>query len=825
LGSTDCIIDDFSKDWYKKWASVIGFPKAKHPKFWETAAIVEVLDERGYLKKGMTGIGFGVGNEQLASVFASKGVKITATDQDPSTQKAQKWNNGQLTNNKNVIYYPDIVEKETFDELVTYEPYDMNEFNDSYKGKYDFLWHNCVVGHLGSMKNSVNHLLMSSAYLKQGGSMVFTTEVNISNLNKTISDNSDTIIWRLKDIEELFTKMLKKGMVAERFHLRLGDKKDDNRINYNHNYAKEGIAVQVAATYSEKFDNPDYSEIKIPFSNYAITQVVLIFKKTKKIDKSLIKKYKEDTKENEKIINEHKTHNMDLADYYTSYSSEDYTSAELIPYKTLYNINLKPGEIKDIEINYINMSSISVFDFSFNTPKNLPPLVIGTLNPINRDSIFADTSWASPNRPSTTFIRESSSDDPSINLHRARPGEKFKFIVRLKAPMKKANYSEEFSLIFEGMGAVSSSAIGININVAKHAKKFFKSQIMPTSKHVTVEEFFELIVWIADRPDREYIVENFSKYLDNLFENEFYLRIHINGYEFIYFLKSYLESINIFGFDDDESAYYLDSYYEYKIDVRKPTHKNLPGGEALFILANPRSGNNAIAESLKKLTNYHMLSGQKILDYNLMSKPTIVINHLSRRNFLLNFENEVDHKVITIIRNPLDVLLSGFRFAQKNRVAGWTIDPVFRKSIFGINKNPSSREFKKWSRSQGARNMLKVTDSWLDDADAIIKYEDFIDNGPKAIKKLLTNLGIIDRFDNEKINASVDDIQKNLFSNGYNSHRWSTEKESWYKFIDKRTAKNIYKYHKNYFDRLNYNIDFNSALSKKEIKENIKKYW
>jgi hypothetical protein len=51
-----------------------------HRKLWEWAAISQALDERGMLADGKRGIGFAVGTEPLASLFASRGATIDATD-------------------------------------------------------------------------------------------------------------------------------------------------------------------------------------------------------------------------------------------------------------------------------------------------------------------------------------------------------------------------------------------------------------------------------------------------------------------------------------------------------------------------------------------------------------------------------------------------------------------------------------------------------------------------------------------------------------------------------------------------------------------------
>ncbi|MGH9194359.1 MAG: hypothetical protein ACRD1T_01300 [Acidimicrobiia bacterium] len=51
-----------------------------HRKVWEWIFIAEALHERDMLRPGRRGVGFGVGREPLAALFASFGCEILATD-------------------------------------------------------------------------------------------------------------------------------------------------------------------------------------------------------------------------------------------------------------------------------------------------------------------------------------------------------------------------------------------------------------------------------------------------------------------------------------------------------------------------------------------------------------------------------------------------------------------------------------------------------------------------------------------------------------------------------------------------------------------------
>ena len=66
-----------------------------HRKLWEWLFIVQALFERRKLRPGMRGVGFGVGQDPLAALFASLGCEIVATDLDPASASEAGWVDGE----------------------------------------------------------------------------------------------------------------------------------------------------------------------------------------------------------------------------------------------------------------------------------------------------------------------------------------------------------------------------------------------------------------------------------------------------------------------------------------------------------------------------------------------------------------------------------------------------------------------------------------------------------------------------------------------------------------------------------------------------------
>lgn len=454
---TDCIAVDFEADWYRRWARLIGYPAARHPKFWETAAIAEALTERGMLAPGKRGLGMGVGQEALPSIFASKGVFVTATDQDVAQGTAKGWDNGQLAHGALSVFHPHIVDRPSFEERVAFEPYDMTEFRDDFVDRYDFVWHNCAIGHIGSLAASVEQLKRSAQYLQDGGWLVFTTELNVTSFELTVDRDSDTCLWRLSDLRRLFAELESVGLSADRLRLRLGDAAEDLRVNYS----SKGVGL----------DDPVDCEIKIPVGSFAATQVLLCFQKTGRQSSTSAREHTRDARANAKVMKEFAKRSADVGGYFESPSRSKYSRATLTPDRSDLNLTMVAGGTAEVVLKFRNDSKIRIHDGSLNTPYSHPKLDLGTWDAPDRVSVFADASWPTPDRPAVSFLEPAPAPltewNSAFNPHRADPGESFEYQFTLRAPEALGRYVEKFALVFEGVSWMPSSAVTITIDVVE----------------------------------------------------------------------------------------------------------------------------------------------------------------------------------------------------------------------------------------------------------------------------------------------------------------------------------------------------------------------
>jgi SAM-dependent methyltransferase len=201
---------------FQNWSMALGDrPLILHRKAWEWSLICEALHERGMLSNEKKGLGFAVGSEPLASLFASRGVDIVATDL--ATAEATK--NGWATTNQHaselsMLNARNLCDPVTFKDRVQFQFCDMNHIPAEFDERFDFVWSACALEHLGSIKLGQEFIYNSIKCLKPGGVAVHTTEYNISSKTNTV-DNNGTVIFRQCDIEEVIDEIRRQGHEIE----------------------------------------------------------------------------------------------------------------------------------------------------------------------------------------------------------------------------------------------------------------------------------------------------------------------------------------------------------------------------------------------------------------------------------------------------------------------------------------------------------------------------------------------------------------------------------------------------------------------------------
>lgn len=449
IKSHSFIYSDFDKPWYEHWAKKLKQTeqgKGKYHlhanKFWQNAVMVQALDERGVLENGKTCIGFGVGKERLPALFASMGIKVTATDQDFTQAKAKQWKNDQLAEGAFSLNEDKICEPELFKKNVSYSQVDMRKIPKKFHGKYDFLWSNCALGHLGSIENGMKFIKQSLECLRPGGWAVHTTEFNILSNDETVA-KGDTVIFRAKDIYNLGVELTKLGYKCEPFHFTPGRLETDARVSLRPEWGN------------------DYSKLLV--GGHITTQIVLIIQKPAKPMSKMRQK-------------------IERAKHYKAYRSN------LISMKNVGNRNAalklllkaRGAEPSDYAITPAKKTQTFAagskqFIVKFRNESNLPltgvfeslsgtkPIVLATYNPINHDSKLATKEWFEPNRPAISLYNHIGGEWRPADF--IAPGETFAFVFPINTKRKKSKITESYVVVQENGGLIANSQVNVTVNV------------------------------------------------------------------------------------------------------------------------------------------------------------------------------------------------------------------------------------------------------------------------------------------------------------------------------------------------------------------------
>jgi hypothetical protein len=262
LTSMVCRYEHFLTPWFHEWSFKMGYVDRIHRKLWEWCAIAQALKERDMLRGGRAGCGFAVGKEPLASLFASSGVKITATDAPSSLGGADGWAaTGQHASSLDDLYMRNVISEELFRENVEFQHADMRDPTPFAEKSYDFIWSSCAFEHLGTLEAGHRFVLESAdRLLRSGGIAAHTTEFNVSSEDETVVAGHD-VIYRRKDIEHIAASLRRVccGMVP---------------VDYNLGLLPEDL----------NYDYPPYEthgrpHVKLLSHDYIVTSILLIIHK------------------------------------------------------------------------------------------------------------------------------------------------------------------------------------------------------------------------------------------------------------------------------------------------------------------------------------------------------------------------------------------------------------------------------------------------------------------------------------------------------------------------------------------------------------------
>jgi 2-polyprenyl-3-methyl-5-hydroxy-6-metoxy-1,4-benzoquinol methylase len=201
---------DMESPWFAYWCKQLKIAPIYHRKIWEYAFVLQCLHEHGLLHEGINCMGFGCGEEPMASYFASRGMDVLITDLDSEEALRQGWvETSQHAKSREAAFRADLISREHFDAKVRHQVVDMNAVPDV-PAPYDFCWSICAMEHLGNIQQGLDFVVNSLKVVKPGGLAIHTTEFNYLS-DKETRETGAVVLFLRRHFEELARRLHASG--------------------------------------------------------------------------------------------------------------------------------------------------------------------------------------------------------------------------------------------------------------------------------------------------------------------------------------------------------------------------------------------------------------------------------------------------------------------------------------------------------------------------------------------------------------------------------------------------------------------------------------
>jgi SAM-dependent methyltransferase len=247
-----CTVAQIEEPAFADWLATLEMGNQRHRKQWEMVYILATLTERGAIRPGARGLGFGCGAECMPSYFAARGCSIVATDLPVSHQDAAGWvDSGQHVAAADALRWTNLCDEAVFRERVSFRDVDMTRIPPDLVD-FDFCWSACAYEHLGSIEAGLKFIHDAVRCLRPGGVAVHTTELNLSS-NGTTIDNESTVLFRRRDMERLALELTAAGHRVLPINYDTGDRPMDLHIDVPPYVEKNHLKVALGRYVTTSF--------------------------------------------------------------------------------------------------------------------------------------------------------------------------------------------------------------------------------------------------------------------------------------------------------------------------------------------------------------------------------------------------------------------------------------------------------------------------------------------------------------------------------------------------------------------------------------------
>lgn len=263
---------DMESPWFAYWCQQLRIAPIYHRKIWEYAFVLQCLHEHGLLREGATAMGFGCGEEPMASYFAARGMDVLMTDLNAKQAASKGWvQTSQHAPSRDAAFRAELVGREAFDARVRHSFVDMNAVPEVAL-PYDFCWSICAMEHLGSIEAGLAFVENSLKVVKPGGLAVHTTEYNYLSEFHT-REHGEVVLFLRRHFEQLAQRLRANGHELLGPDFSVGDGVLDTFIDLPPYPGETG-------GWPLTLDDPEFpAHLKLSISGYAATCFGLVVRK------------------------------------------------------------------------------------------------------------------------------------------------------------------------------------------------------------------------------------------------------------------------------------------------------------------------------------------------------------------------------------------------------------------------------------------------------------------------------------------------------------------------------------------------------------------
>lgn len=213
----------------------------------------------------------------------------------------------------------------------------------------------------------------------------------------------------------------------------------------------------------------------------------------------------------------------------------------------------------------------------------------------------------------------------------------------------------------------------------------------------------------------------------------------------------------------------------------------------IAVVSTPRSGNTWLRGLLAHLTDSAEVAQhtpQEIPWEELPERVVLQIHWYPSSDFRRQL-HEAGFKVVTITRHPLDLLMSILHFCRHEVQTDRWLDGAEGNERGLVGAAPQDRVVREYAAGPRFRQLLGVSDSWWDLADAAVRYEDLVAAPEETLCRLAGELGLDGDLDS-RVSAAVESRRlETMRSTSGNHHYWQGTPGGWRRLLPGRTARRL----------------------------------